>query len=143
MRKVLAAATVALLATSLFAPASSATTTREVTKEYTMANGMVIYESAHATWSLGTAWKVFRPKDGERFVSFSISDNTDQPVLGHIHIKPNRDGETKHIDFCNETLKPIRLGATKKIDVAVFMGTCPDGTPSVVTHGTITATFSR
>lgn len=143
MRKLFAAVTLALLATSLFAPASSATSKRNVTKEYTMANGMVIYDSTHASWSLGTAWKVFRPKQGERFVSFAISDNSDQPVLGHIHIKPNRGGETKHIDFCNETPKPIRLGATKKIDVAVFTGTCPDGTPSVVTQGTITATFSR
>ncbi|MGH2756739.1 MAG: hypothetical protein ACRDI3_03015 [Actinomycetota bacterium] len=144
MRRIVVALTAALLVASLLGPTSAAAASnRTVTKPYTMAHGMVIYGATHATWSIGTAWKIFIPKPGERFVSFSVSDDTDQPVFGHIHIDANGNGRKEHIDFCSETSKPIRLGATEKIEVAVFLGTCPDGTPSLVTQGTVTATFSR
>lgn len=143
MRKTALALTAGLLAISLVSPASGGPNDRTVTKEYTMANGMVIYESTSATWSVGTAWKVFRPKPGERFVSISISDDLGRPVFGHTHFHQDGDGEVDEVDFCNETPKPIRLGAAKKLEVAVFLGTCPDGTPSLVTQGTVTATFSR
>lgn len=143
MRKIVAIAAACLFVASLIGPASGAPSDRKVTKQYTMANGMVVFDSAEAQWSVGTAWKIFRPEAGERFVSVSVSDEADQPVYGHIHLKPEADGKTKDVDFCNETTKPIRLGAAKKIDVAIFLGTCSDGTPSVVTEGTITATFSK
>lgn len=142
MRKFAVALFAGLLTISLVAPATGGPN-RKVTKEYTMANGMVIYESASATWSLGTAWKTFRPEPGERFVSLSISEDTGQSVLGHIHIDADGDGEVEHLDFCTETPEPVELGTAKKLKLAVFMGTCPDAMPSVVTQGTITATFSR
>lgn len=133
-----------VLAVVLGAPASGAPSDRKVTKEYTMANGMVIYESTHATWDIGTAWKTFRPQPGEQFVSFSVSDDTGQPVYGHIHLD-DAGGKRidREIDFCNETQKPIRVDSTRRIEVAVFLGTCPNATPSVVTQGTITATFTK
>lgn len=143
MPRIVALAAACFFATSLIGPAFGAQSERKVTRQYTMANGMVIYDSAHVTWSLGTAWEVFRPRSGERFVSFSVSDDSDQSVYLHVHVDANGDGKKEHLDFCNETPKPITLGATRKIDVAVFLGTCPGGiTPSVVTEGTITATFS-
>lgn len=144
MRRIIAVAAACFFAASLISPASGAQSEREVTKEYTMADGMVILDSTHAAWTLGTAWKVFRPNAGERFVSFTASDDTDQSVYVHVHVDANGDGKNEHLDFCTETPEPIRLGATRKIDVAVFLGTCPgDTTPSVVTQGTITATFTR
>ena len=142
MRRMIPFVLAGLIATSLATPASGEASKREVTKEYTMANGMVIYDSSSATWSLGTAWKIFRPRPVERFVSFSVSDDAGQSVFLHVHVDANGDGKKEHLDFCDRTPKPIRLGATKKIEVAVFLGTCNDGTPSVVTQGTVTATFS-
>lgn len=144
MRKLLASVTIALLATSLLAPASGAPSKRKVTREYTLANGMVVFNSAEAHWTVGTAYQVFRPRAGERFVSFSITDDSGLPARGHIHIDANRDGELDPIDdFCDETPEPIKLGKAKKIEVGVIFGTCPDDTPAVVTQGTVTATFSR
>lgn len=46
-------------------------------------------------------------------------------------------------EFCSATDAPIELGAAKVIEVRVVMGTCSDNQPSIVTSGTITATFSR
>lgn len=141
MRRIAGALTAGLLSISLSAPTSGAAPSdRKVTEAYTMANGMVVYNSAYAEWSIGTQYKVFRPQPGERFVSFSVSDDAGQPVTGHIHIR--RDGQLDHIDFCNET-RPIKLGAATRVEVGVHLGTCSNGTPSVVTQGTITATFSR
>jgi hypothetical protein len=145
MRKIVVVLVVGLVALSGFAPANGAAN-RTVNKPYTMANGVVVYGSIYAGWTLGTPYKVFRPEAGDRFVSFTIADEAGQPSRGHIHMDANGDGKLEHLDFCTETPKPLRVGHAKKIEVAVLLGTCADEadpTPSVVTQGTITATFSR
>ncbi|MDP9067923.1 MAG: hypothetical protein M3N53_06205 [Actinomycetota bacterium] len=141
MRKIIPTLIAALLSVSLAPTSGAAASDREVTKAYTMANGTVVYNSASAEWSIGTQYKVFRPQPGERFVSISVSDDAGQPVSGHVHIR--REGKLDHVDFCNETQTPIELGAAKKVEIGVHLGTCSDATPSLVTQGTITATFSR
>jgi hypothetical protein len=145
MRKIVVILSVGLISLSGLASASGAAS-RTVDKPYTMANGFVVYGSIYAGWTLGTPYKVFRPKAGDRFVSFSIVDEAGQASRGHIHMDANGDGKLEHLDFCTKTPKPLRVGQAQKIEVAVLLGTCADETdptPSVVTQGTITATFSR
>ncbi len=143
MPKITAVLVALLLTTSLAAAAAGADSNRKVTRQYTMAHGMVVHDSSSTTWSVGAAWTEFRPQSGERFISLAISDAADRNVYGHVHLDADGNGKVEHLDFCDETRKPIQLGTAKKVEVAVFLGTCPDGTSSVVTQGTITATFSR
>ncbi|MBW3595032.1 MAG: hypothetical protein KY391_05585 [Actinobacteria bacterium] len=144
MRKIVAIPVICLFAASAVAPASGAQSTRKVTTEYTMANGMVAFNSASAHWTIGTAYHAFRPRAGERFVTFSISDDSGFPARGQIHIDADADGNLDRVeDFCGETRKPIKVGTAKEIELGVIFGTCPDNSPAIVTQGTVTATFSK
>lgn len=135
----------ATLAASMVAsaPASSASPTgRDVTKEYSMSNGMVA-SGSQAYWNVGTAYKVFKARRGERHVILNIADQASPSVRGHYHLDVDGDGKLDEgKDFCNES-QPIRIDPGQRIEVAVLMGECPGGDPSVVTEGTITATFTR
>jgi hypothetical protein len=47
-------------------------------------------------------------------------------------------------EFCTTTgEKPIHVGGVGELLIMVINGTCKDGTPSVVTSGTITVTFRK
>lgn len=144
MRKGLLALAATLVATSLATPSVGAAGNRTETEDYTMSNGMVVFDSTEAHWTIGTAYQVFRARPGERLVSFSIADDTGQAVRGHIHMDMDNDGKLDHAkDFCSETPKPLEVRAGQKIEVGVLLGQCPDGSPSIVTEGTITATFLK
>lgn len=144
MRKALLVVAATVIAAALTAPSVGAAGNRTQTRSYTMSNGAVVFDSTEAHWTIGTAYKVFRAQPGERFVSFSIIDDTGQAVRGHIHMDMDNDGKLDHAkDFCGETPKPLRVREGRRIEVGVLLGQCPDGSPSIVTEGTITATFSK
>lgn len=90
-----------------------------------------------ATWQLGNNWTTFKVRSGERKVSFSISDASGRPVLGHVHV--NREDKR---DFCGSTNKPIRVSPGDEIYVGAMLGVCGNGETSGATTGTITATFT-
>jgi hypothetical protein len=145
MNKYIAVTAVALLA--LAAPASGAAGGREVTENYSMGSGAVV---SHGTvsdtevhWTAGSQYLQFRAERGERFVSVVAEDTSGQPVAGHVHIDRDNDGKVDHeIDFCEKTAKPIAVTAGSVVEVGAIFGSCDDSW-SIVTEGSITATFTR
>ena len=145
MKTVTAIATVALLA--LAAPASGASKARDVTEGYSMASGAVIshgeVSGGEVHWSAGSHYAVFRAERGERFVTLAVEDQTGGPVMAHVHIDRNGDGKLdEQVDFCSES-EPIAVSKASVVEVGAIIGMCDGSSPSIVTEGTITATFSR
>ena len=139
--------TVAVAAASLFvaafAPQVGAAESRKVTEEYTIANG-AFWGHGEAHWTLGAAYTKFVAARGERSVSLEIADASGQPVRGHVHIDLDSDGELdRQVDFCGATTKPISVRSGSVVEVGTLMGLCDENTPSIVTEGTITATFAK
>ena len=77
----------------------------------------------------------FRTKRSEDHVSISVEDASGLPVSGAIFQKGDRVGR-----FCGEG--DLDLPGGKYIIVTLYVGMCEDNSPSVVTKGTITASFS-
>lgn len=141
-RAVVALLASGLLVAGLMTPVA-AKDARTDSEPYTMAEGMVVFGTG-AEWSLGTQYIDFDARPGERYVDFRIDDDSGLDARGHIWVDPDGDTAYEMVrDFCNETNRPLRVRRSQKILISVIFGTCDDGTPSVVTQGTITATFSR
>ena len=142
MKKALLLLTAGLAAAALVAPAGAATA-RRVTHDYTMANGAFVgHGEAH--WTLGAEYAVFEAKPGERELSLEIEDASGSPVRGHVHVYYGAGEKIdKTLDFCGATPEPIALQPDTRIEVGTIMGLCDASTPSIVTEGTITATFHR
>ena len=143
MKKTMVFLAAGLLAAVLATDAVAARQSREVTESYTMATGAFVgHGEAH--WTLGAEYQRFEAKNGERAVSFVIEDSSGAPVRGHVHIDNNGDGELDdQFDFCGSTAKPIAIEPGATVEVGTIMGLCDDTSPSLVTEGTITATFSH
>ena len=146
MKTITAIAAVALLA--LVTPASGAHSERQVTEEYSMASGAVVSHGevtgGEVHWSAGSQYAVLRAERGEKFVTLTVEDQTGGPVLAHVHVDRNDDGELdEQVDFCGETAEPIAVSKASVVEVGAIFGMCDDSSPSIVTEGTITATFTR
>ena len=141
MNKLTATIATALIAVSMAAPAAARAESREVTQEYTMANGAFVgHGEAH--WTLGAEYAVFRPERGERQVSITADDAVGEAVRVHVHVY--RHGKLDaQLDFCGSTDEPIKIQPGSFIEVGTIMGVCDNNTPSIVTEGMITATFSK
>jgi hypothetical protein len=146
MKTVTAIAGAALLV--LAAPASGAGKTREASEEYSMASGAVVshgeVEGGEVHWSAGSHYAKFRAERAEKFVTLAVEDAAGGPVLAHAHIDRNGDGDLdQQVDFCGETSEPIAVTKGSVVEVGAIFGMCDESTPSIVTEGTITATFTR
>ena len=75
------------------------------------------------------------PSGPEKFMSLSIEDATGAAVAVEV-LQRNRIG-----NFCGSTETPIPIRPGVPVTLRLYAGRCPDGTPSVVTTGTLTATF--
>ena len=73
----------------------------------------------------------------ERSVAIEVADASGMPVSGTIS-----QGEDDLLEFCGSTPKPVTIAPYERVDVYLFSGPC-DGTPTVTTKGTVTATFTR
>lgn len=143
--KTFVAVSVALLA--LAVPASGAGKGRETTGTYSMASGAVVshgeVSDTEVHWTAGSHYLRFRAERGERFVSLAAEDSSGQPVAGHVHVDRDNDGKVDQVfDFCMKTATPIAVTAGSVVEVGAIFGSCDDSW-SVVTEGTITATFTR
>jgi hypothetical protein len=80
----------------------------------------------------------------ERFVSVTVTDKTGQPVLAEVTQDYNADNgpDLVHV-ICGSTQGPVRIKPDYEMRVYVYAGTCEDGSTSVPTTGTVTATFTR
>ena len=126
----------------LTATGSAASSKRTAEKSYSMSNGMIT-GTGSAYWTIGSDLKKFRTKAGERTVVVSVADEIGTEVRGQIYTDVDGDGDIEQAaDFCNES-RPVRVRPGQRVQVAVLLGECPDGESSVVTEGTITATFSK
>ena len=121
---------------------AGATPVRDETHEYTMANGAFVgHGEAH--WTLGAEYAVFEVRKGEHAVQFEIVDESGSPVRGHVHVYLDEDDKIDDtVDFCGTTPKPISVHPGATVEVGTIMGLCNDTSPSIVTEGTITATFT-
>ena len=146
MKKISIALFAALFATGLMAPASGAADGREVSKDYSMASGGFVGHGEFGSeihWTLGAQYQNFEARRGERSVTLAVEDSFGETVLAHVHVY--RDGDKKvdqELDFCGAS-NPIAVRPGTVIEVGTIMGFCDDDSPSIVTEGTITATFSR
>ena len=70
-----------------------------------------------------------------RFAEFEVEDGSGQAVLAEI-VQDDR------IDtFCGATDEPIPIRPDFDVTIHLYAGRCVDGTPSIVTGGTVTARF--
>ncbi|MGH2807872.1 MAG: hypothetical protein ACRDKT_11425 [Actinomycetota bacterium] len=76
----------------------------------------------------------------ELFVSIEVADESGLPV--HAVMLHPQTRETV-AEFCGETEKAIPIAVISEVDIWLLAGACPGGTPSVVTTGSVTATFSN
>lgn len=144
MRKLATILAAGLVAAALLSPANAADTRRTVTETYSITSGFVA-GSTEGSIQIGTNWAIFTPRAGETHVSLSIADATGRPVLGKVFFwdSTRRGWADRDAEFCAATDRPLRVGPHDKIYVGAYLGTCANGTLSVVTTGTITATFTK
>lgn len=83
---------------------------------------------------------------GEKYIKVEMTDATGQPVAGFIG-QGDTDGDginNLYGDFCGAHEKPLAMeSASAPVRISFYNGTCSDGTPSMVTTGTIKVTFSN
>jgi hypothetical protein len=135
---------VALLIASLISPGHAADSRRRETQTYSMTSGFLTW-SSEGSISAGSNWAMFTPRVGERTVSLSISDASERPVLGRVFFwdAQRQDWADRDAEFCSATERPLRVRPHETVYVGAYLGTCDDGTLSVVTTGTITAIFTK
>lgn len=154
MRRTLVALLCIALWTNLAAVPTSARpkkTTRVVEIEYVASGGFKVLDT-----ELGTLCPInfYRPQEvciaapvepGERYVSVNITDLSGQKVAGELSQDINGDPFKQFGEFCGESRRPAKLPFphVAYVQLWYYQGTCSDGTPSVMTAGTITFTFSN
>ncbi len=116
--------------------------TRTSRRSYSMPQGTIISEGG-AQWDSGVEAHRFKVRPGEKAVSLSVDDLGGQPVRVHVYLDANGDGQRETIAFCSQTSEPLPVRFGRSFDVRVLAGVCQNGRPSLVTSGTITATFHR
>ena len=80
----------------------------------------------------------------DRYVKIKVTDASGQNVGGYVSQgDTNGDGIGDLFgDFCGAHSSPVPITPGRPLKVSVYSGTCADGSPSVVTTGTIKATFT-
>ena len=159
MKKLITCALIAgLFAGALAVDASAARRPRRVQKvvtlKYTGGEMGVTSPAASASFclrdeSLPFACKAL-PSPGAKFkyIKIKVIDASGQKVGGFIaHDGVDADGDgfdDAYGNFCGAHRKPIRLRAPgAPVGISLTMGFCKNGTPSIVTHGTVKAIFSN
>jgi hypothetical protein len=135
----------ALLTVATFgAPGSATPAERTVTESYSMTSGFISW-SSEGSIQMGTNWTTFIPRPGERTVSLSIDDAAEGPVVGRVFFwnTQRQNWAARDAKFCSATGRPLRVRPHEHVYVGAYIGQCDSGEISVVTTGTITATFSK
>ena len=139
MRKFIVAVAVAGLVVASFGGSASAgkkAKGRTATLEYANPNSFWVGPADVSVYTNGFAdFLTFKTKRSEHNVSLSVEDASGIPVSGAVFQKGERVGR-----FCGAG--DVELPGGKSIIVSLYVGTCEDNSPSVVTEGTITATFT-
>ncbi|HYP23526.1 MAG TPA: hypothetical protein VEV43_08130 [Actinomycetota bacterium] len=86
---------------------------------------------------------IFETERYERDVSVTVIDRTGQAVAGLVRQDADGDG-TWEIEeaFCGATAEPVAIEGGAPVVVKVQPGPCADGTPAVMTSGSIRVAFT-
>jgi hypothetical protein len=97
------------------------------------------------SFSEGLGCATFIPPSRARFVELDFDDKSGQAVHAYVHQGSNSSApdDPEIGEICNATKKPLKLLNREEVWMIFFEGRCDDGTPSIVTTGTVTAEFSR
>lgn len=81
----------------------------------------------------------------ENFVKVEVTDQSGQTVYVGLGQDTDGDGFSDGFgDVCGSTEEPLAVPAPgSEVSAFVYVGTCPDGTPSIATSGTVKLTFSN
>ncbi|MDQ3952572.1 MAG: hypothetical protein M3279_06385 [Actinomycetota bacterium] len=138
MRRLPAAAALAALATAVIATSvGAAPEPRAQTLEYVGGGATTGPERAVVLRAGDNVGAVVFRGGPERFVSIEIADRHGLQVTGIV-----RQGEEAGTHVCGATEKPIRVKPYEKVTVFLMNGACGASGASVVTSGTVTATFT-
>ena len=123
--------------------AADARNPRTLSKSYTGFGGFVVNGTSVTTRVLDQPPSVVFPaRRGERSVSVQVSDKAGASVRGTVGIDIDGDQDPDgYVDFCGKTTRPVPIPNRAIVIVDVYMGTCMNGEPSVVTTGSVTAKF--
>lgn len=130
----------------VLAAGSSASAKRTLVeeKEYSGAQGFSVQDQVNVFWTnlVAEVPRSTAPA-GAKTVSVQITDQTGQPVAGHVHVDGHGDGKkVKAYDICAETPAPLALEPHSVVEVLVVSGSCAGGF-GLATSGTITFTYDR
>ena len=99
--------------------------------------------SVPGTPTIYTDEAVFETERYEQDVSVAITDRTGQPVAATVRQDGDGDGAWDVEEaICGATAKPIAIRGGAPVSVKVQPGPCADGTPAVMTSGSIGVTFT-
>lgn len=85
----------------------------------------------------------FETERYERDVSVVVSDRTGRPVSATVRQDADGDGRWEVEEaLCGSTTKPVSIRGGAPVVVKVQPGPCADGTPAVMTSGSIGVTFT-
>lgn len=136
LKKVLLLAGASVLIAALTTPATAgARDSRVETIEYAARNDDIprpIYSDLGAGFA-----DITLPAGPERFLSIAIEDSSGGAVAVEV-LQGNRVA-----NICGKTESPLPIRPNMPVTLNLYSGRCPDGTPSVVTTGTLTATFEK
>ena len=81
----------------------------------------------------------------DRYVKIEVTDASGQEAGGYVSQgDTNGDGVGDLFgDFCGGHSAPISITPGRPLKVSLYAGTCADGSPSIVTSGTVKATFTK
>lgn len=84
----------------------------------------------------------------ELYMKIEVTDQSGQAVAGFISqgdLDGNGINDDGYASFCgaHEEFVPVEAPGTPIIGIYAYNGTCPDGTPSIMTTGTIKVTLSN
>ena len=84
----------------------------------------------------------------EKYMKIEVIDGSGQAVAGFISqgdLDGNGLNDDGYGEFCGAHAAPVEVAApgTPLLGIYAYNGACPDGTPSIMTSGTIKITFSN
>lgn len=143
MRRLMAMGLTILALLAMTGPAGAGRTFVEE-KEYSSSQGVSFDNQVNFYWTnlLAEVPMSVAPR-WAKTVSLEITDQTGQPIAGHIHIDEDGDGKrVKSHDICAKTDAPLELPPNSTVEVMIISGTC--GTAfSLPTSGTVSFTYGR
>lgn len=115
------------------------TATRTVQASYDKAGGVATTPTGPVLTAPGPR---HASKSPENEMRVTVSDNSGRPVAIHVEYQPRRSTARTSRIFCGRT-PTIWIAPGSAVQVTPVAGTCPDGSASLPTSGTMSIAFTR